>query len=227
MKDNENLKEEIELKAIIFDMDGVVTDTMPFHYKAWKYVFGLHGIHLSKQDIYEREGQKGIDSLDEIFAKYKKTFNKLIGQNLLKSKETYFKKIFKLRYISGSRSLLKQCVTKKFKLALVTGTSRDEVIRLLPKKIFNLFDVTVCGSDVRIGKPHPEPYLKALKGLSLKAKDCVVIENAPYGIRSAKAAGIKCVAIATSLPESYLQQADYVFSSISSLKKNINFKNDE
>lgn len=207
-------------------MDGVITDTMPFHYKAWKYVFGLHGIHLSKLDIYEREGQKGIESLDEIFAKYDKPLNKLIAQKLLKNKEAYFKKIFKLRFIPGARSFLKKCINKKFRLALVTGTSRDEAVRLLPKKIFNIFEVTVCGSDVRHGKPHPEPYLKALKGLSLKAKDCMVIENAPFGIRSAKAAGIQCVAIATSLPKAYLQQADYVYASFALLNSCFNHDNE-
>ena len=81
--------------------------------------------------------------------------------------------------------------------------------------------MTVCGCDVQNGKPHPQPYLMALSQLNLRASDALVIENAPFGIASAKAAGLKCVALETSLPKSYLKQADAVFSSYKDLKNEI------
>lgn len=204
-------------------MDGVITDTMPYHFNVWKKVFLSHGIKVTKEDIYSREGQKGIESLKEIFATYQKPFDIEFAKNLLITKELLFKKTFKRRFIAGSRPLLKQLSANRFKLALVTGTSRHEAKRLLPKELFDLFDVTVCGCDVQNGKPHPEPYLRALKGLNIKAGDAVVVENAPFGIRSAKAAGLRCIAIATSLPKPYLKQADHIFDSFKDMHSNIVF----
>lgn len=74
-------------KAFIFDMDGVITDTMPYHYQAWKTVFARCGINATHEDIYKREGQKGIESVREIFSERGKAFDKEIALKLLKDKE--------------------------------------------------------------------------------------------------------------------------------------------
>ncbi len=210
-------------KAVIFDMDGVITDTMPYHFKAWKTIFASQGIKVSHEDIYKREGQKGINSVQEIFNENKVVFSSSIAHNLLKEKEHFFKKIFKRRFIQGSRSLIKLLSAKNYRLALVTGTSRHEAMELLPKDLWDTFEVTVCGCDVQNGKPHPEPYIKALKKLRLKASQAIVIENAPFGIASAKAAGLKCIAIETSLPKKHLKQADVIVESYQDLKDEIKF----
>ena len=222
-----NAKVIIKTQAVIFDMDGVITDTMPYHFNVWKEIFHKNGIVVTHEDIYSREGQKGMESIREIFQAHKKHYNVEYAKQLLLEKEELFKITFKQRFIVGTRNLLKRLSKNRFKLALVTGTSRHEAKRLLPKELFDLFDVSICGCDVKNGKPHPEPYLKALNALLLASGDAVVIENAPFGIRSAKAAGLRCVAIATSLPRSYLYQADHIFSSIKELNEQITFKNDE
>lgn len=213
----------IPFKAVIFDMDGVITDTMPYHFKAWKEIFKAQGILVTHEDIYKREGQKGIDSVREIFTEKGRLFNEGLARQLLKDKEDCFKKIFKRKFINGSRSFIKALKRKELLLALVTGTSRHEAERLLPKDLWASFNVTVCGCDVQNGKPHPEPYLKALAHLKIKAKEAIVLENAPFGIRSAKAAGIKCIAIETSLPKAYLKQADQVFSSYKQIASSLKF----
>ncbi len=205
------------IKAVIFDMDGVITDTMPYHCKAWKTIFTKEGIKISRQDVYCREGQKGIDSVRELCAEHNHPFTVSRARQLLKDKEEFFKSIFKRRFIAGARSFVRRSYRQGFKLALVTGTSRHEAMRLLPADLFGLFHVTVCGCDVQNGKPHPESYLKALSQLGLKPKDVLVIENAPFGIRSAKAAGLRCLALETSLPRRFLKNADAVFSSFNDL----------
>ena len=210
-----------QLKAVIFDMDGVITDTMPYHFSAWKTVFAACGVHVSHEDIYKREGQKGIESLKELFDDKGVEFSVEVAKGLLKDKEELFKRIFKLRFISGSRTFLKALARRGYRLALVTGTSRHEAEHLLPKEIWNRFEVTVCGCDVQNGKPHPEPYLTALKKMKLDPADAVVIENAPFGIASAKAAGIRCMALETSLPRKYLKQADKVFATYKELTREI------
>ena len=209
------------LKAVIFDMDGVITDTMPYHFRAWQMVLSNNGVHVTHEDIYKREGQKGIDSVREIFNDYKVPFTDAVAKKILLEKEELFKRIFKRRFIEGSRSFIRNLSSKGYKLALVTGTSRHEAVRLLPKTLWDCFDVTVCGTDVQNGKPHPEPYLKAIHNLDIKPSEAIVIENAPFGIASAKAAGLKCIALETSLPKPYLKQADKVFSSYKDLRNEI------
>jgi len=214
---------QFQISTLIFDMDGVITDTMPYHFRAWKAVFASEGIIAGHEDIYKREGQKGIDSVRELFKEKKKVYTDAIGKKLLQEKERLFKQIFKRKFIVGSRAFIKRSVTQGFKLALVTGTSRPEAQRLLPKDLWDCFDVTVCGCDVQNGKPHPEPYLKAITKLKVSPKEALVFENAPFGIRSAKAAGLFCLALETSLPASYLKGADGIFSSFKAIESKVEF----
>ncbi len=214
----------IKVECVIFDMDGVITDTMRYHFKAWQQIFHAQGIAVSHEDIYKREGQKGIDSVKEIFQEKGVEYHDALGKALLKDKEELFKRIFNPRFISGSRTFIKQLKSQGFRLGLVTGSARHEAFTLLSGSIWEGFDVTVCGCDVQNGKPHPEPYLRAIKGLNVSKNNAVVIENAPFGIRSAKAAGLACFALETSLPRPYLKQADRVFKSYNDMTKAISFK---
>ena len=198
------------LKAIIFDMDGVITMTMPLHYRAWVRVFASIGIKVSRFEVYRREGQKGLDSVIEISAQYGKPVTVAVAKELLLKKERLFKRAVRTRFVPGARNFIKRCHQSGLKTGLVTGTARHEVEKILPAALIKSFDAIVCGSDVRNGKPHPEPYLKALKALKVTGGEAVVIENAPFGITSAVKAGVTCVAIETSLPAIYLKEADHV-----------------
>lgn len=206
-----------KISTIIFDMDGVITDTMPYHFLAWKSVLAAEGINVSHQDIYQREGQKGIDSVREIFNQKGKLYTDDTGQKILQKKEALFKKIFKSKFIPGSRPFIKKSRRSGFSLALVTGTSRAEAQKLMPCVLWNCFTVTICGCDVHNGKPHPEPYLKVLQQLNIKPAQAIVLENSPLGIQSAKAAGIRCLALETSLAKEFLKQADAVFPSFKAM----------
>jgi len=105
----------------------------------------------------------------------------------------------------------------------VTGTSRHELRRILPKVWYDLFDVVVTGSDVRRGKPHPEPYLRSLSKLCIQPCEAVAIENAPLGIQAAKNAGLRCLALETSLSREHLKDSDAVFRSIKELERRVQF----
>ncbi len=217
-------KTYIQGKAIIFDMDGVITDTMPYHYRAWKIILQREGIHATKEDIYLREGQPGKQTVKEIFRLYRKPLSFKKTKEMLDAKEIYFKKIVQKGFIRGSRSFIKKMAKKNFLLALVTGTSRREVKRILPGELYDSFLVIITGDEVRYGKPHPEPYLKALKKLKINPGEAIVIENAPFGIESAKAAGLRCVTLETSLSKTYLKKADFIFSSFKNFVKHIEFQ---
>jgi len=211
------MKNHFPLHAVIFDMDGVITDTMPYHYRAWHKIFHEEGIPVTKYDVYQREGQKGITSVKELFAAYRKPFSLAKAHDVLDRKERLFKKIVHIRFVPGAKSFIKKLGRNHVALALVTGTSRHEVERILPENLLERFSVIVSGNDVRHGKPHPEPYRKAVKALGASRKSIVVIENAPFGIASAKAAGLKCWAVETSLPAKYLKKADASFRNFGAL----------
>ena len=217
-------KIQLKVKAVIFDLDGVITNTMPDHFRCWKIVFRRHGIRATHLDIYSREGQKGMMSVKEIFAKYHKSITHEKAQEILEVKEKLFQKMVKRRFIVGARSFLHFLHRKNIKLGLVTGTSRHELPQILPEHLVNLFSVIVTGTDVKNGKPHPEPFLKALKLLKLKPNEAIVLENAPLGIQSAKKAGLRCLALASSLPKQFLHEADAVFSSIKEMRGGVAFK---
>jgi len=205
------------MKAIIFDMDGVITNTMPYHFRAWHSILRRAGVDVSRYDIYKREGQDGLTSVKEILEErgIKKPMDE--QKTILAKKEALFKRIVKPRFVKGAREFIRLLRKKGVPLALVTGTSRHEMRRILPKELRDAFAFTITGDEVKKGKPHPEPFLKALK--ALRTKDAIVLENAPFGIESAKRAGLFCVALTTSLPRRYLSRADAVYSSYKGLKR--------
>lgn len=194
-------------RAVIFDMDGVITDTMEYHFRAWKGVLKEIGLQVSRLDIYSREGEKGGDSLKDILLEHGIEPDKALITRLLEKKEVRFRRIVRPRIFSGAEPLISRLQKKGFILALVTGTSRSELRRYLPEQLLACFTVSLTGDEVNQGKPHPEPYLTVLDHLQISASQAVVVENAPFGIRSARAAGLYCLAITTSLPESYLYEA--------------------
>lgn len=207
------------VRAVLFDMDGVITNTMPYHYDAWRATLQEVGIKVTCYDIYCREGQDGFTSLRGIFRQYGLAFKPQEARRLLARKEELFKRIARVRFVNGARPFLRWLHHRGMPMALVTGTSRHEMHRILPQAVRECFQVTVTGDEVTRGKPDPQPFLIALAGLRLKPAESLVIENAPFGIASAKRAGIFCVALETSLPRRFLKEADYVCDSYVSLRR--------
>ncbi|MDD5044666.1 MAG: HAD family phosphatase [Candidatus Omnitrophica bacterium] len=217
--------DNLYIKAIIFDMDGVITNTMPYHFDAWKTSLAKRGIEVNCYDVYKREGQRGKETIKEICREHRSDLSRAEQDKVLSEKERIFNATVKIKFIKGSRPFLRKLKNRGFFLSIVTGTSRKEVKKILPKNIYDLFDVIITADEVSYGKPHPEPFLLALNNLGIAKKDAVVIENAPFGIESAKKAGLYCIAIETSLPGKFLKGADRVFRSIAQLQERVNFIN--
>ena len=106
-----------------------------------------------------------------------------------------------------------------FRLAVVTGSERATVESFMDKFFPGIFDVVVSGEDVHYGKPYPEPYLKAVDMLGIAKDECIVIENAPMGVESAKRAGLYCVGVPTYVPSGVLSEADLVLENHAILQK--------
>jgi len=201
-------------EAIIFDMDGVIIDSMPYHFLAWYEALRPLGVRVSCFDVYAKEGENWKKTLREFLrgADIEPTKRRLEG--IFRRRKKIFKKNFK-RFIFKDAKEVLTCLKKKgYELGLVTGTPSGEVKRILPEDIYRLFGCIVAGDHVKRGKPHPEPYLTAAKDMGVRPSQCVVIENAPFGVESAKKAGMFCIAVTTGLPEEYLKGADIVVNKL-------------
>lgn len=206
-------------KAVLFDMDGVVVDSMPYHYRSWDQIFRSLGVHLDKLEIYKREGEQGIGSISAILADHGIQLSEDERKKLLQEKELLFKKIASPHLFPGIESFIDDLKTEGYSLGLVTGTSRSEIDYVLPSFLIKSFDVLVTGESVKKGKPAPDPYMKAMEDLKTTPGNTIVVENAPFGILSAKKAGALCIAITTSLSGEYLQEADFICDSLEEVRK--------
>lgn len=198
-------------RALLLDMDGVVVDSMAHHAAAWKEVLGAHGLVLDDIDIFRREGMSGRQSVEDIFTEHGVPFPGDDAYLLLEEKKHA---LFERNHISLYPLVTDMIVwarSERILPALVTGSPRRSVEHVVPAAVLSLFDAVITAGDVSRGKPDPEPYLMAMRALGVDARETLVIENSPMGIRSAKDAGAVCVALETTLPARYLEGADRVF----------------
>ncbi|MDD5566107.1 MAG: HAD family phosphatase [Candidatus Omnitrophica bacterium] len=196
--------------AIIFDMDGVVVDSMPYHFIAWYEALRPWGVRVNCFDVYSKEGEDWKKTLSELLLRHHIKPHTAVLKKIFLTRQNIFKRYFRRYVFKGAKELLQCLAHKGYSLGLVTGTPLNEARRILPAQILRAFDAVVTGDQVKKGKPYPQPYLEAAKRLKVKPSACIVIENAPLGITSAKRAGMFCIALTTSLPAEYLSGADIV-----------------
>ncbi len=188
-------------------MDGVLTDSMPYHAQAMKKVFNRRGITIDIQDIYEREGEKTVDVVDFLLKKGTGDTSEYDRSSIVEDYIAEFRVIADIRVFEGMKECL-QALKTKFLLAVVSGSDKPIVYDIMEKKFPGIFDVIVTGDDVKRGKPAPEPYLKAVSMLKIGKKECFVVENAPMGVDSALSAGLCCIAVPTYLAPEKLSSAN-------------------
>lgn len=205
------------VQAVCFDLDGVLVHTMPLHVRAWQAAARLLRIRVSSQAIYAWEGEPGLVTARRLIAR--RGLKPAAARTLLQEKERWFSRlVLRVRPDARVLAVMARLRARGVRLALVTGTSSCEVRRFLPTRTRALFDVVVTGDRVRHGKPHPEPYRRAMARLRVPPRRTVVVENAPYGIRSARRAGAGWVlAVATSLPPRFLREAHETLPSVPAL----------
>jgi HAD superfamily hydrolase (TIGR01509 family) len=197
----------------------VLIDTMPRHAQAWQQTLRRWGLRVSRREIYAWEGESGIVTARTLLSRRGRPPTPTDIQRLLEEKQRRFTRL--ARRVRLNRALVRLVVRLRQRgvpLSLVTGTSWAEVQRVIPPQIRSAFRVIITGDQVRHGKPHPEPYRTAMRRLRVPARETLVVENAPYGIRSGQASGAGwVVAIASSLPQRYLQEADEVVTTVAQL----------
>jgi len=214
------------IKVVIFDMDGVLYDSMPHHVQAWGETLAKWGLNIKPEDIYMMEGRTGNSTIDIVI---KQNWGREATQE---EKETIYaqkaQRFVELNatpaIIPGALDVLEKVKQLGLKRVIVTGSGQPTLFNSLDEHFPGIFDkdLMVTAFDVQYGKPHPEPYLMGLKKANVKPDEAVVIENAPLGIESAVAAGIYTIAVNTGpLADEVLREAgaNVVFSSMKGLAR--------
>jgi beta-phosphoglucomutase len=204
------------INGVLFDMDGVLLDSEEFITRAGILMFKEKGFDVKESDFKPFTGMGENRFLGGVAEKHGIPFN--LEQDKARAYSIY-EEITRgqLVPLKGVREFIERCRKKNLKLAV--ATSADEVkmrINLRETGLdADLFDTLVNGLEVEHKKPHPEIYLLAAKRLGLNPKDCLVVEDALSGMKAAKAAGCKCLAITSSFRPEEFDQADWVVKDLS------------
>lgn len=204
----------VQPKAVVFDMDGVIVDSMPYHFIAWYEALLPYGVRVGAFDVYLHEGEIWDRTLEVFFKGTGVRMTPKLSREIYLRRQKVFKRIYKRNIFQGAKELIAHLRKEGYLLGLVTGTPTNEIRKILPAGIRTLFHCIVAGDQVTHGKPHPEPYLTAARKLGVTPKECVVIENGPNGILSAKKAGMFCIGVTTSLPREYISKSDIVVKTL-------------
>lgn len=232
MKMNELLKEFLQikqyhnfsLKAVIFDMDGVLYDSMPAHDKSWRQTMDELNLQYIPYEFYLQEGRIGKSTINAIFQRnLKRDATEEEEQQIYARKSVLFQQYNSGATMPGAKEILNYVKGEGLTPVLVTGSGQPSLLDKLDMHFPGIFTpaTMVTAFDVVHGKPHPEPFLMGLqKGGNLQPNQAIVIENAPLGIEAAVGAGIFTIAVNTGpLSDSVLRDAgaSLVFDSMTTL----------
>ncbi|MGD1835250.1 MAG: HAD family hydrolase [Nitrososphaeraceae archaeon] len=187
------------MNGIIFDMDGVLVDSMPSHCNAWKVAIrNITNIDIKDKYIYINEGRRGNDFIFQILKENNIPTDEIIMEKIHRKKNELFQKNGKYNMFPGIKRILNSLSCQK---AVVSGSTKQDVLKIIHDTFGEkMFDVIITADDITIGKPHPMPFLKALKALNLKSQNVIVVENAPLGVEAAKNAKIECIVTLNTSP---------------------------
>ena len=181
------------IKAVIFDMDGVIVESEHMHIEAEQQTMLKHGVRMSAEELHAFTGTTAKFMFTELIKKYKlnTTFEEIFDEK----EEIMFKLLEKeTRPTKGVVELLKKLKQKGIKLGIASSSHRRLIDYILKKLgITQLFDFVVGAEDISHSKPDPEIFLKSAGGLKVKPVECLVVEDARLGVEAAKKAGMKVV----------------------------------
>ncbi|MDQ3976720.1 MAG: HAD family phosphatase [Thermoproteota archaeon] len=198
-------------KGIIFDMDGVLVDAMPFHFRAIQTAAKQEvNIDIKERDVFLLEGMPGEDMVKELLKRkrYIGTIEELsiddpdkldsVAHRIHERKKKIFQQINASTPINGAKELVSSIRCKK---ALVSGAAKQEVDSIINKYFGkDAFDIVVSGEDLEEGKPSPDPFRTALMKMALTESEAIVVENAPLGVKAANNAWIRCIVTLNNTP---------------------------
>ncbi|MEE1146601.1 MAG: HAD-IA family hydrolase [Bacteroidaceae bacterium] len=188
------------IKAVLFDMDGVLYDSMPNHAKAWSTAVTEFGLSMSPHEAYLHEGRTGHGTINILAQRHwgrNATTEEM--ERIYAAKSALFNTCPEPQPMPGAAQLLQSIRSLGLTIVLVTGSAQHSLLTRLAHDFPGIFSAErmVTAFDVKHGKPHPEPYLMGLEKAGVSASEAIVIENAPLGVEAAHAAGIYTIAVNT------------------------------
>jgi len=214
------------LRAIILDFDGVIADTEPLHYRAFATVFSAEGINLTERDYFSPAllGLNDAALVRAVFQRGRRPLSDDQCARILRAKDTAFAGLISdgLALLPGTKRFVEQAA-RRWPLAICSGAHRSEIWAILtPAGLLPCFKAIVSADDVASSKPDPAGYLETVRRLSapatgLRPDQCLAVEDSLNGIRAARAAGMKTVAISSIPPSQAAREADDAVASLSEL----------
>lgn len=208
-------------KVVLFDMDGVLYDSMPNHGVAWQRAMKEFGVHFTLEDSYATEGARGVDTIRK-YAKEQlgKELTEEEAQKVYDVKAHYFHEMPEAKVFDGVIDLMQKIKASGLKIGVVTGSAQLPLIKRVTRDFGDYVsaDQITTAYDVKRGKPNPDPYLMGLqKAGNYLPTEGIVVENAPLGVHAGATAGCYTVAINSGpLADSVLlnEGADILFPTI-------------
>ncbi len=193
--------EALSPKAVLFDMDGVLYDSMPNHAIAWQQSMAQFGITMTADDAYATEGARGVDTIRKmVMLQQGREIDEAEAQRMYDVKSHIFHQLPEASIMPGILTLMQQIHDDGIQIGVVTGSGQKPLIKRILKDFGTFVDEAhiTTAYDVRRGKPKPDPYLMGLrKAGDLMPYEAIVIENAPLGIQAGVAAKIFTIAVNT------------------------------
>lgn len=190
-----------EIKACLFDMDGVIVDTARFHFKAWHRLADSLGIHFTEEDNEQLKGVSRVDSLEKILSWGNLHLNNTKKIELMDLKNKwyleYVQEVNPADMLPGVHPFLKELKAAGIKIGL--GSSSKNSILILEKLgILDMFDTIMDGNKIHMSKPHPEVFERGAAELGIPANQIIVFEDAISGVEAAIQGGFYCIGIGDS-----------------------------
>ena len=182
-------------KGIIFDMDGTIVDSLPYHYKAWKIFFKENKVENFSKKLKDYKGGGTLDLMTAVYGdKYSRKELKIMTDD----KEIIFREIYKNNVvpIMGFMDIFELIKSKKILVGLASNAIRKNVKMILSElKIYEKFDSIICGDEVRKGKPDPEMFDETVDRFILKKEECLIFEDSVEGVSAAVNSRVDVVGI--------------------------------
>lgn len=216
----------IRLRAVLFDMDGVLFDSMPYHADAWAEVMNRHGLRFSREEAFLHEGRTGAATINIAYNRqYGHDAPPELIEQIYAEKSAAFASWPEPGRMPGAPELLRKIQAQGLVPVLVTGSGQRSLLERLDHHYPGVFapERMVTAFDVKHGKPDPEPYLMGLQKAGVRANEAVVVENAPIGVQAGHAAGIFTIAVNTGPLDGQVlldAGADVLFPSMQALCEN-------
>ncbi len=202
------------VRAVLFDYDGVIVDSMEDNFHAWERAFADYHVAIARKSFFPLEGMSPFGITSALGQQYH--VPKRHYKTISTAKDAYYYKYHVFRLFPNVTETLETLKRWGIRIGLVTGGIQERLLKATPEAVLALFDVIVTSEMVTNTKPDPEPYAKALELLFIPPTEALVVENAVLGVMSAQTAGIYCLAVPTTSPCSKLD-ADYCMKSISEI----------